>query len=228
MGLQTIINKCDSITIDRRRVVGVQYTRSEIAKTSETPTRNPWRLNLTISAGLKYGDNRALLEELDTLDKNTPEVVSFGQATGASPGLAYMFAYQGVLNPSQITGIRVSSFVGNQLILNVSLITPSSVTGQAGGLIFKKGDFIQVQGYPYPFTIRQDVVRGTADTVTLTTHRPNFISASLTGLLVNVGNACQFNVFCPNMPTYKLSPGGQNALISFSGEFQLYEYTGTV
>ena len=98
--------------------------------------------------------------------------------------------------------------------------------------MFKKGDFVQIKGYPYPFTVTADVLRGTSDlvgaTITLTTHRPNFISADLTGLKLNVGNDCQFRMFCPNMPTYKLTPGGANALINWSSDFQLVEYTGDV
>jgi hypothetical protein len=42
-------------------------------------------------------------------------------------------------------------------------------------------------------------------------------------------------MFCPNMPTYKLVPGGalkssgiviNNALIEFSDSFELYEWVG--
>ena len=53
---------------------------------------------------------------------------------------------------------------------------------------------------------------------------------------ITVGNSCDFYMFCPNMPTYKLIPGGymkangvvqNNALIEFSDSFQLYEWVGT-
>jgi len=235
MSIQTIINYCDSLTIDRRRVVGVQYTRSEVAKISETPTRNPWRFSLGISAGLIYGQNRALLEALDQLDKTTPEIISFNNNTASSifgikgsVGLAYMLEYQGVLNASQQSGVTVNSFIGNNLILDFTAVTPYSIPGQTAGLVFLAGDFIQIKGYPYPFTIRENVQRGTSNLITVTTHRPNFINNSVVGLGINFGNSCQFNMFCPNMPAYKLTPGGPNALISFTSDFQLYEYTGTV
>ena len=67
-GLQTIINKCNALNIDRRKVVGIQITRNEIARTSETPTFNPWRMTLTMPASLPYQTNRDLIEALDTLD----------------------------------------------------------------------------------------------------------------------------------------------------------------
>ena len=234
MSLQRIINVCETLTIDRRRVIGVQYTRNEIAKVTETPTRNPWRLNLGISAALKYADNRDLLETIDYLDRAHTEVISFNnatystinnQSTGnvASKGLAYMFKYLGD-NIANVQNISVQSFVGNQLILGALPTVVAS--GGAGALMFRKGDFIQIKGFPYPFTSTTDVYRGNDATITVTTHRPNFISGIVLNQGINVGNAVQFRVFCPNMPTYKLSPGGDNAVINFTSDFQLYEYLG--
>jgi hypothetical protein len=245
MGLQTIINKCDSLTIDRRRVMGVQYTRSEVAKISETPTRNPWKFTLGISAALKYGENRALLESIDYLDRKHTEDISFSTTTGASTGLAYMFAYQGAMTLAQQNALRVSSFVGNQLILT-NLPKSASLTGGANGIMFKSGDFIQIAGYPYPFTVLGGATAsgltptlgdvklsaatldssGNPQYLTVTVHRPNFITASVGGLGVNIGNNCVFRMFCPNMPTYKLTPGGDNAVIGWNSDFQLYEYLG--
>jgi len=224
MSLQRIINACESLNIDRRRVVGVQYTRNEIAKISSTPTRNPWRLNLGISAALKYAENRDLLEQIDYLDRVHTEVVSFSTTTGATQGLSYMFKYLGD-NIANMQNISVQSFVGNQLILGALPTVVAS--GGAGALMFRKGDFIQIKGFPYPFTSTTDVVRGTGTTITVTTHRPNFItSGTIANQGINVGNAVQFKVFCPNMPTYKLTPGGDNAVISWTSDFQLYEYLG--
>ena len=221
-GLQTIVNYSDSLTINRRRLVSVQYTRSEIAKVNETASRNPWRFSLGISAALRYQDCRELLEQLDYLDKTRPEIISFNSSTGATSGLAYMFAYQGALAQGILDQITVSSFSGNQLILTV----PTMATGT---VIFKKGDYIQIKGFPYPVTSTTDVVKADGSLlVTVTTHRANFISGSLGNPGINVGNAVQFRMLCINMPTPKLSPGGSNAIISWGSGFELYEYTGDV
>ena len=76
---------------------------------------------------------------------------------------------------------------------------------------------------------------GTSGTVTVTTSRPNIISSSVTGSGLTVGNDCTFNVFCPNMPVYKLIPGGwqiasgittNNAYIEWSDNFYMYEWVG--
>jgi hypothetical protein len=78
-------------------------------------------------------------------------------------------------------------------------------------------------------------LRGTGGTVTVTTSRPNIITASVVGNGITVGNQCRFTMFCPNMPVYKLIVGGYqkvnnvlvgNALIEFSDAFQLYEFVG--
>jgi hypothetical protein len=225
-GLQTIVNKCGGLTINRRKVVGLQVTRNEIPRVTVTPTTQPWKMTLDMPSSLRYYDNRDLLEALDTMDRVQPEVISFSD----NACISWIFKYQGELSAGQIAGMRVQSFVGNQLILNSLPVVPAS------RIIFKPNDLIQIGSYPYPFTSTTTVTRGTGSTVTVTTNRPNIISTSVVNESITVGNDCEFNMFCPNMPTYKLIPGGyarannvtvNNALIEFSDSFELYEYVAT-
>ena len=216
MSLQTIINNADTVKINRRRMVGIQMSRNEIAYTSETPTRNPWQLTVKVSRLFRYEQARAMLESIDYLDRDVPETITFSD----NAGLSFMFAYQGELNGTQLGDIEVDSFVGNQLIItNLGSIS-------SGDLIYARGDFIQIDGHPYPFTVVSDLYRNSSSTQTLTTHRPNFITAAVDGQGVVVGNDVDFRVICPNMPTYTIRPGGSTALVEFDSEFQLYEYTG--
>lgn len=229
-GLQTIVNKSNNLQINRRKVIGIQLTRNEIPRTSFTPTKNPWRFTLEVPSSMRYSEARALMEELDTLDRYLPQIITFNADTNFS----WMFAYQGELNTSQINSIVVQSFVGNQLTLNVSGVTATSTT-----ILFKKNDLIQIGGinaYPYPFTSTTDVFRGSGNFVTVTTHRPNILTGNLAGLGIRVGNDCQFNMFCINMPVYRLIVGGttrndtnitNNALIEFSDPFEFFEYVGS-
>ena len=225
-GLQTIINSANALTIDRRKVVGVQITRNEIPRTSLTPTKQPWRFKVTVPNRLRYYDNRDLLEALDTIDRYTPQTVTF-----ANNGLLnWIFRYQGAMSGAQINAMTVQSFVGNQLILT------GLPAVAAGTVLFYPNDLIQIGNYTYPFTSVGTVTRGGGSTVTVTTNRPNILTASVTGLGITVGVDCTFYMFCPNMPTYKLIPGGyvssgsttlNNALIEFSDDFVFYEYVGT-
>lgn len=225
-GLQTIINNASAMTIDRRKVVGVQITRNEIPRTSLTPTKQPWRFTLTMPSSLKYYNNRDLLEQLDKIDRYQPEYVTFGD----NACLSWIFRYQGQLTQSQINQMTVQSFTGNQLVLSTLPVVPST------RVLFEPNDLIQIGNYKYPFTSTTRVTRGTGSTVTVTTNRPNIITNSVSSLGLTVGNSCQFYMFCPNMPTYKLIPGGyttsngvtvNNALIEFSDDFTLYEWVGT-
>lgn len=227
-GLQTIVDSSNGLMIDRRKVVGIQYTRNEIPRVSQTPTKNPWKFALDMPSRFRYSEARALMEELDTLDRITPQVITFGN----NPAFSWMFKYQGSMSSVQIASITVSSFIGDQLVLT-GLPAVSS-----GTILFKPNDLIQIGSsgeHPYPFTSTTQVLRGSGSTVTITTSRPNIITGTLTGEGVIVGNDCEFNMFCPNMPTYKLTVGGyvgngttatNNALIEWSDSFQLYEFTG--
>jgi hypothetical protein len=137
------------------------------------------------------------------------------------------------MTTGQLNTITVTSFTGNQLTLNVSGITAASTA-----VIFEPNDLIQIGSlseYPYPFTSTTQVLRGSGSTVVVTTNRPNILTGTLTGEGIIVGNNCQFNMFCPNMPTYILKPGGQamsgstlinNAYLEFSDAFELYEWVG--
>jgi hypothetical protein len=225
-GLQTIINKASSLTIDRRKVVGVQITRNEIPRTSLTPTKQPWRMTLTMPSSLRYYNNRDLLEALDTLDRYQPELVTFSD----NACLSWIFRYQGSLSTNQLNTITVQSFTGNQLVLTNLPAIPST------RVIFQPNDLIQIGSHTYPFTSTTQVTRGSTTTITITTNRPNIITSSVVGDSITVGNDCEFYMFCPNMPTYKLIPGGyvrsgsstlNNALLEFNDDFTLYEWTGT-
>lgn len=228
-GLQTIIDSSNGLAIDRRKVVGIQYTRNEIPRVSQTPTLNPWKFTVDMPSRFRYSEARSLMESLDTLDRTTPEVITFSNNSAFS----WMFKYQGVMSAGQLATITVASFIGNQLVLNVSGITASPTA-----VIFQPNDLIQIGSlneYPYPFTSTTQILRGSGTTVTVTTSRPNILTGTLTGEGIIVGNGCQFNMFCPNMPTYKLTVGGyvgngvtatNNALIEWSDSFMLYEFVG--
>jgi hypothetical protein len=224
-GLQTVINYSNTMLVDRRKVVGIQYTRNEVPRSTLTPTLNPWKFTFELPNSFRYSDARALMEELDTLDQWQPQVISFN----SNPNLTWIFAYQGTMSTAMINNMRVESFIDDQLVLN-NLPAIASTR-----LLFAKNDLIQIVGFPYPFTSTTNIVRGTGSTVTVTTNRPNIITSSVTGLGIIVGNTCQFNLFCPNMPKYKLVVGGQkmvngqlvsNALLNWSSGFLLYEYVG--
>ena len=224
-GLQSIVNACNGLTIDRRKMVGIQFTRNEIPRVSQTPTRNPWKFTLELPSSYRYNEARSLMEALDTLDRTTPQVITFSE----NGKLDWMFRYQGSMSVANRNAITVTSFVGDQLVLgNLPVIASTRV-------LFEPNDLIQIGTHYYPFTSTTQILRGAGSTVTVTTNRPNIITDSVVGNGITVGNTCNFTMFCPNMPTYKLIVGGYqkangilvgNALIEWSDSFQFYEFVG--
>jgi len=222
--LQTILSRCSSIAINRRKVVGVQITRNEIPRTSLTPTTQPWRFTLEFPPVFKWWEVRQLVEALDAMDRYSPELITFNGTC-----LQWMWRYQGVMSQAQINNILVDSYVGNQLTLNV---LPSFMDQIR--VLFYPNDLIQIGNYPYPVTVVDTVLRGTSN-VTFTVNRPNIIGNMGVNNGIKVGPACQFNMFCPNMPTYRIKPGGyttvngqviSNGYLEFDDVFELYEWTG--
>jgi hypothetical protein len=215
-GLQTIINSATSLQINRRRLVGIQYTRNQIVKVGETPGRNPWRFTVKFDRPIQYAQARPLVEELDRLDRALPSEITFSN----NAKLSWMFAYQGRMTAAQISTITITSFLGSSLVLgNLGAVPLDTV-------MFEPGDILQVAGQPYPFTVLSRVLRTSAATQTIPLNRGNFISDSVAGLGIVVGNAVKFYVLCTNMPTYTIIRGGTNGLVQFDSEFELHEYTG--
>lgn len=228
MSLQTIINMSDSIKIDRRRVIGIQTTRSQLMRIGETPTYSPWRFTVTVPNGVYY-DSRALIETLDNMDRAVSEVISFG----AISSMSWLYRYQGAYAIADLADITVSTFVGNQLVLDISALSPRVV----GTAIFKKGDLINIFGYPYPFTFTTDIITPVSgvNTITCVMHRPRVIdpTVNLAGTGIEVGPNAKFRVLCVNMPVYTLTPGAykssngtvlNNGIISFDSDFKLVEH----
>ena len=226
-GLQDIINQAGSIEINRRKVVGIQITRNEIPRTSLTPTRNPWRFTIDMPPVLSWNAARSLVEYLDNLDRYSPQEINFNNSC-----ISFIFRYQGQLSTGQLALFTVQSFTGNTLVLTgLPTVSPTVI-------MFEPNDLIQIGANPYPFTVVNQVVRGSTGTVTLTTNRPNFFTTSVVGAGLTVGSGCTFNLFCPNMPTYKLVPGNyalnnttgavlNKARVEFSDVFELYEFVGS-
>jgi hypothetical protein len=216
MSIQNLINVASSLEINRRKVVSQQMTRSDVVKVGETPTRNPWKMTVGLSVVKPYATARALMESVDYYDRSVYQDISFS----SNAKLSYMFAYQGNLNLGQLNNLRVSSFSGNQLQLS------GLPAGNAGSYIVRAGDIFTINNLPYPFTSVNDVQRGNDVNVTITTNRPNFLTSSVVNTGLQFGNGVVFRMIASAMPTYKLIPGGGSALVQFTGDLQLVEYTG--
>ena len=119
MSIQSIIDRCNSLQMNRRKLVGIQYSRNEIPRVSETPTKNPWKFTISMPTSLRYSDARSIIESLDQLDRRSSEIITFNN----NSNMNWIFRYQGNVGLSQIQAMKVSSFIGNQLILDNYLLS---------------------------------------------------------------------------------------------------------
>lgn len=215
MSLQTIIDNCVSITIDRRKVSGYTVSRSGQIKLSSIASNVPWQMTVDMHAGMKYSTNRSMLEELDRVDRVIPSTINIGTS---NPGLAYVTAYQGDLTPAQIANITVSS--ANVLTITMDV---SSVSASSTAVVFKKGDYIQLNGaYKYPYTVTSDVLRGSASTISVPINRPFITQSGYTtaGAGIEVGSDVTWNMVIISRPSYTVIPYDR---IAWDSAFELVE-----
>lgn len=213
MSIQSLINIAETLEIDRRKSVSQQVSRSGIIKVTESVTRQPWRMTANISAVTRYADARELMETIDYYDRVNYQDVQF-------TNFSWMWAYRGDLTTNQLSTLTVVSFTGTSLTLDIT-----GIAGSANAYVFKRNDIFTFGTSPYPFTVVNDVQRGSGSTITVTTHRPNFTTVSLVGATLTVGPSVKFRMIARSMPTYRLIPG---PYVEITGPLELVEFTGDV
>lgn len=211
MSFQTIIDNATYINVDKRKTTAMSVSRSGHVKTAE---RNPSIYKFTVGSvpGLKYSENRGVLEDIDTADRVTEANVSLANNTGMN----YITAYQGGITGGSISMVGAD---GKEIYINASLATGS-------GTLFKKGDYLQPEGntgtYRYPYQVTSDVSFSTGANVTIPVHRPVLSQdgVSITSGGVRKGTEVRFHVKAMSCPTYSIVPYDR---IEFSGDFEFVE-----
>jgi hypothetical protein len=211
MSIQLVIDTCQGIEIDRRKIVGQSMSRSQRVKSAERASANPWRFKVTPASYFKYSTARGMLESINATDKVAETEIKLSNNTKTE----YLTAYQGELTQSELDSILVTAFTGTTLTLgNLPAALPTKV-------LFKPGDYIQPINSRYPYTVVNTVLRGTTSTVQVTTHRPVIASESvdLTDN-IKVGKNVTWRVLVASLPTHQLV---SNNLVQFTGDFELIE-----
>lgn len=211
MSFQTIIDNATYINVDKRKTTAMSVSRSGHVKTAE---RNPSVYKFTVGSvpGLKYSENRGVLEDIDTADRVTEANVSLANNTGMN----YITAYQGGITGGSISMVGAD---GKEIYINASLATGS-------GTLFKKGDYLQPEGntgtYRYPYQVTSDVSFSTGANVTIPVHRPVLSQdgVSITSGGIRKGTEVRFHVKALSCPTYSIVPHDR---IEFSGDFEFVE-----
>ncbi len=212
MSFQTIFDIQQSMTVNNRRTVGQQVSRSGQIRVAQYLTAVPWVFTVTPHAYLPYATSRDVIQTIDNLDRQLPETITF-----SSDNLSWFTKYQGSLTTAQANALTLAAIPDpNSQTITVGNLpsTPSS------SFVFKAGDFLQIGNYTYKVT--QDVTRGVNTTVSVSLHRPVIGTPSI-GTLSGVGNACEFTVLAERCPTYTLMPAPGGAFVQWDEPFVFRE-----
>jgi hypothetical protein len=212
MSFQTVFEIQQNMSVNNRRTVGQQVSRSGQVRVAQYLTSVPWVFTVTPHNYLYYPQVRNVIQAIDNTDRQLPESISF-----ASANLAWFVAYQGDLTTAQVNALTLASVpAANSTTITVGNLPSVSSTAN----VFKAGDFLQLGLYPYKVT--DAVLRGSGSTVTVNLHRP-VIGTPSVGTLTAVGTACTFYMLAEACPTYTLNPMTNGAFVQWDAPFVFRE-----
>lgn len=196
MSFQTIVDIQQSMTVNNRRTIGQQYSRSGQITVAQYLTTVPWVFTIRPHEFLYYPQVRDIIQSIDNADRQNPEYITFDSAN-----LDWFTKMQGTATSATLASSPTTNT--QTLILN------SNGT-------FKAGDFIEVAGHVYKVT---------ADSAgsTVYIHRP-FIGTASSGATVTLGKDVSFYVVAEQCPTYTLTPMANGAFVRWDSDFVFREY----
>ena len=195
MSFQTILDIHETFTVNNRRTIGQQVSRSGQLRVAQYLTSVPWVFTVTPNNYLYYPQVRAVIQSIDNADRQNAQNITFNTST-----LEWFTKLQGTAT----TATLASTPAANTQTLNIT---------KNGTLL--AGDFIQVGGYVYKVT-------ADAATATVNIHRP-LIGTPSSGATVTLGKNVTFNVVAEQCPTYTLKPMTQGAFVEWDGAFVFRE-----
>ena len=195
MSFQTIFEIQQSMTVQNRRTVGQQVSRSGQLRVAQYLTSVPWVFTVTPHNYLYYPQVRDIIQTIDNLDRQLPQNIQFN-----SSNLSWFTAMRGTATVSVLASTPAP---------NTQTLTLSS------NGTFKAGDFIMINGYTYKVTADS---AGT----TVNIHRPLITTPSI-GTTVYMGNACTFYMVAESCPTYTLNPMTNGAFVQWDAPFVFRE-----
>jgi len=77
MSFQTILDISQTITVNNRRMVGQQYSRSGQVRTALYVTSVPWVFTVKPHSFLYYPQVRDVIQTIDNLDRQTAATITF-------------------------------------------------------------------------------------------------------------------------------------------------------
>ena len=221
--LNQVLAISESIGINDHRFIGQVLSRNQRISTSEIITVQPFMFDMKPMNYLLYSQNRALLSNLRSVDRQFESYLNFG-----STGWWNYIAYQGDMSSAQISACQYQTSSANKTIVLGSLPSISSTA-----YIVKTGDFLQINRYAYIATA--DVQRGAGSTVNIPVHRTimTTLTSAMTavigqyGITQSLGGLTYIGVTFPvilqDYPAYTFVPMTNDSFIAWNGSFKAIE-----
>jgi hypothetical protein len=194
-GFQDIVEIQQSMTVNNRRTIGQQYSRSGQLRVAQYLTSVPWVFTIIPHEFLYYPQVRNIIQAIDNLDRLSQQAITF-----QSDNLKWFTKMQGTATAAT---------------LSVTPTTNSQTLVLSSNGTYKAGDFIEIIGYVYKVT------EDSAGSV-VNIHRP-IIGSPTAGATVTMGNAVSFNVVAEQCPTYTLIPMTNGAFVKWDSPFVFRE-----
>jgi hypothetical protein len=223
MPLNTILRNSESVGITDKRFIGQTMSRNQRISTSEILSVQPFGFEMKPMSYLLLSQNRTLLSELRTIDREYEDYLNFG-----STGWLNYIQYQGDMSSAQVAACAFQTSSANKTIVLGSLPSIAS-----SAYIVKIGDYLQINRYAYIATA--DVLRGTGSTVSIPVHRtimttlvsPMSAVIGQYGTTQSLGGSTYtgitFPVILTDYPNYTLVPMTNDSFIAWSGTFRAIE-----
>lgn len=218
MSFQTIFEISQSISVQNRRTVGQQVSRSGQVRVAQYLTSVPWSFTVKPHSYLYYPQVRGVIQAIDNKDRQLPETITF-----ASNLLNWFTAYKGELVQAQVAAMTIGAYTANGTQITLGNL-PNGTPAQ---LVFKAGDFLQIGIYSYKVT--SDVPLGSTSphppgsSITFNLHRPIIGTPTIGNALTAVGSDCTFYLLAAQCPTYTLNPMTAGAFVEWDGDFVFIE-----
>jgi len=221
--LTTILSISESVGINDQRFIGQMMSRNQRISTSEIIGVQPFVFEMKPMNYLLYSQNRQLLSDLRTADREYEQYLNFG-----STGWVNYIDYQGDMTSGQISACQYQTSSANKTIVLGSLPTITSTK-----YIVKIGDFLQIGRYAYIATA--NVQRGSGTTVNIPVHRTimTTLVAPITAVIGQYGTTqslggstytgITFPVILQQYPNYTLIPMTNDSFLQWSGTFKAIE-----
>lgn len=223
MSLNTILAVSESVGITDKRFIGQTMSRNQRISTSEILSVQPFGFEMKPNNYLLLSQNRTLLSQLRTIDREYEGYLNFG-----TTGWLNYIAYQGDMTSGEIATCQYQTSTANKTIVLGSLPTMGATE-----YIVKTGDYLQIDRYAYIATA--DVQRGVGSTVNIHVHRtimttlvsPMNAVIGQYGVTQSLGGTTYtgvtFPVILTEYPNYTLVPMTNDSFIAWSGPFRAIE-----